>query len=255
MNNEIKKAMECYKQQNFEDAIASFESILNNDENNPHILNNIGLCYAKLALDDKAEEYYLKALSIDSKLVETYINLADIYFKNRVIPQCISLLENAVTFIPDNIALKHYLARVYIEDIRYDLAIDQLSEILDISPKNNDAYWDLGNIHYELGDYDSAISCYEQLLESIDDNSIMYYQTALAYEANDNIDKAISNYLKAIMYNEKFHPAYKKLGILFLARGENKDSIEYFNEYLKFDLPEEEKENIKNLINRTSIKD
>lgn len=255
MNNKIQEAIEYFNKENYTDAIASFEIALAEDENHPNILNNIGLCYAKMAQDDKAEEYYLKALSIDSNLVQTYINLTDIYFRAGRIAESISILENAVTFMPEEIGLKHCLARFYIEDVRYDIAIDQLSEILDISPKNTDAYWDLGNIYYEMGDYDSAISCYEQLLELVENNSIIYYQTALAYEANDNIDKAISNHLKAIMHNEKFHPAYKKLGILFLARGENQDSLEYFNDYLKFDLPEEEKENIRSIINRTSIKD
>lgn len=255
MNKKIEEAIEYFNKKQFEEAIASFEEALKEDENHPNILNNIGLCYANLAQDDKAEEYYLKALSIDPKLAQTYINIADVYFRNRKIAECITLLENAVTLMPQDVALKHYLARFYIEDVRYDLAIDQLSEVLDMSPKNIDAYWDLGSIYYEMGDYDSAISCFEQILEFVEDNSIIYYQTALAYEANDNIDKAISNYLKAIMHNEKFHPAYKKLGILFLARGEKEDALEYFNDYIKFDLPEEEKENIRDIINRTSIKD
>lgn len=255
MNNKIQEAIEHFNKEKYEDAIASFEIALAENENHPNILNNIGLCYAKMAQDDKAEEYYLKALSLDSKLAQTYINLTDVYFRSQRIVESITLLENAVTFMPEDITLKHCLARFYIEDVRYDLAIDQLSEILDISPKNTDAYWDLGNIYYEMGDYDSSIACYEQILELVENNSIIYYQTALAYEANDNIDKAISNHLKAISHNEKFHPAYKRLGILFLARGENKDSLEYFNDYLKFDLPEEERENIRNIVNRTSIKD
>ncbi len=66
-----------------------------------------------------------------------------------------------------------------------------------------------------------------------------------AYEANDEIDKALSNHLKAIAINQEFYPAYKKAGILFLARHDIEDAIEHFEDYLKFDLPEEEKDNIK----------
>ena len=73
---------------------------------------------------------------------------------------------------------------------------------------------------------------------------------AEAYEANDEIDKAISNYLKSIAVNDKFNPAYKKVAILFMARGDYTDAIEYFEEYLNLDIAEEEKVNVQNLIER-----
>ena len=130
--------------------------------------------------------------------------------------------------------------------------MDQLQEILDIDSENLDAYWDLGNIQFELGDYDSAAANYENVLEKVTDNAVLYYQTAITYEANDNIDKAISNHLKAISVNENFHPSYKKLGILFMARNDIESAVEYFNDYLNFDLPQDEKKNIEDLIKRIS---
>ena len=130
--------------------------------------------------------------------------------------------------------------------------MDQLFEILEIDADNVDAYWDLGNIQFEIGDYDSAIENYENVLDKVQDNAVLYYQTGITYEANDNIYKAISNHLKAISCNENFHPSYKKLGILFMARQDNESAIEYFEDYLQFDLPDEEKKTIKELIERIS---
>ena len=103
-----------------------------------------------------------------------------------------------------------------------------------------------------MGDYDSAVSNYENVLEKITENEVLYYQTAIAYEANDNVDKAISNHLKAISCNENFHPAYKKLGILFMARNDMESAVEYFEDYLKFDLPQDEKKSIEDLLKRIS---
>ena len=71
-----------------------------------------------------------------------------------------------------------------------------------------------------------------------------------AYEANDEVDKALSNYLKAIAHNDMFSPAYKKAGILFLARGDYDDAIEYFEDYMKLDIPDEEVDKIKELVER-----
>ncbi len=251
-NNNLAQALKYFKSEEYEKAAEEFLKVLEEDKNNPNILNNIGLCYSKLAKDDLAIEYFIKTLSINPKSVQTYINLSDVYFRNKNIIDAINLLENGVTLMPKEIALKHYLSRFYLEDCRYDLAMDQLFEILDIDENNTDAYWDLGNIQFELGDYDSAVENYENVLEKITDNAVLYYQTAIAYEANDNIDKAISNHLKAISANENFHPSYKKLGILFMARGDNESAIEYFQDYLNFDLPEDEKKSINEIITRIS---
>ena len=251
-NNNLAQALKYFKSEEYEKAAEEFLKVLEEDKNNPNILNNIGLCYSKLAKDDLAIEYFIKTLSINPKSVQTYINLSDVYFRNKNIIDAINLLENGVTLMPKEVALKHYLSRFYLEDCRYDLAMDQLFEILDIDENNTDAYWDLGNIQFELGDYDSAVENYENVLEKITDNAVLYYQTAIAYEANDNIDKAISNHLKAISANENFHPSYKKLGILFMARGDNESAIEYFQDYLNFDLPEDEKKSINEIITRIS---
>ena len=82
----------------------------------------------------------------------------------------------------------------------------------------------------------------------------MYYALAQAYEANNQIDKAISNYLKAIAVNDKFTLAYKKVGILFLAREDFEDAVEYFESYLDFDIPDEEKVSVQKLIDRVKAK-
>ena len=251
-NKDIEQALDLFKKAEYKQAIDAFNKLLEKDNNNPNILNNIGLCYMKLAEDEKASEYFIKALSFNPKAVQTYINLADVYYRNDNIIEGINLLENGVTLMPDEIALKHYLSRFYLKDCRYDLAMTQLFEILDIDSENLDAYWDLGNIQFELGDYDSAVDNYENVLEKITTNAVMYYQTAITYEAADNIDKAISNHLKAISCNENFEPSYKKLGILFMARGDKESAIEYFNDYLNFDLPKDEKKNIEDLILRLS---
>ena len=70
--------------------------------------------------------------------------------------------------------------------------------------------------------------------------------------SNDEIDKAISNYLKALSVNSQFHIAYKKLAILFYARGDKDDAAEYITDYLEFDLPKEEKEKAKELLSKFS---
>ena len=246
----VDKALEFYKEGKYNEAIDAFSAVLETEGDNAELYNNIGLCYANLGDDEKAEKYYLKALRVNPKLPQIYINLADIYYKQKDMAKGIDLMTGGICELPDNMVFRHYLARFYMEDAKLDLAIDELEAILEKQPENYDVYYDLGRVHFELGNYDCAIENFENVLEYKSENPLLYYTLAEAYGANDEIDKALSNYLKAIAHNENFAPAYKKVGMLFLAREDFEDAIEYFEDYANFDIPNEEKEKINALIER-----
>ena len=254
MEEKIKKALDLYKDGKYKEAIDVFSTILETEQDNAEVYNNIGLCYANLGDDDKAEKNYLKAQELNPKLPQVYINLADIYYKQKDMGSGIELMSQGIYELPDNLVLRHYLARFYMEDAKLDLAIDELETILEKQPENYDVYYDLARVHFELGNYACAIENFENVLEYKSENSLIYYALAQAYEANDEIDKAISNYLKTIAHNDAFSPAYKKVGILFFARGDFEDAIEYLEDYLNFDVPQEEKSKINELVERIKKK-
>lgn len=244
----VDKAIKLYNDGKYQEAIDAFSSVLEVCQDNAELYNNIALCYANLGEYEKAEKYYLKAQELNPKLAQVYINLADIYYRRKDMASGIGLVTTGLVELPDNLVLRHYLARFYMEDAKQDLAIDELVYVLEKQPDNYDAYYDLAKIYFEFGNYDSAIENLENVLEFKQDNELIYYYLAEAYQANDEIDKAISNFLKAIATNNKFAPAYKKVAILFLARGDYADAIEYLEDYMNLDISEEEKNSTAKLI-------
>ncbi len=248
MQDKIDKAIECFKKQDWNGAIDLFTSILEVDTDNAEIYNNLGLCYANIGEDEKAEKNYLKCIELNPQIPQCYINLVDIYYKQNRLGEGINILSYAIDMMPDDLIFRHYLARFYMEDAKGDLAIDELVYILEKQPDNYDAYYDLAKVYFEFGNYDSAIENLENVLEYKQDNELIYYYLAEAYQANDEIDKALSNFLKAIATNNKFSIAYKKAAILFMARGDYEDAVEYLEDYLNLDIAEEEKQNVNNLI-------
>lgn len=244
----VDKAIKLYNDGKYQEAIDAFSSVLEVCQDNAELYNNIALCYANLGEYEKAEKYYLKAQELNPKLAQVYINLADIYYRRKDMASGIGLVTTGLVELPDNLVLRHYLARFYMEDAKQDLAIDELVYVLEKQPDNYDAYYDLAKIYFEFGNYDSAIENLENVLEFKQDNELIYYYLAEAYQANDEIDKAISNFLKAIATNNKFAPAYKKVAILFLARGDYADAIEYLEDYMNLDISEEEKNSTAKLV-------
>ena len=141
------------------------------------------------------------------------------------------------------------LIRELIDNCKYDDALEQLEILQEEEPENFEVNYELARIYFELGDYNSAISNYEEVLEH-QQSAIMYYNLGMAYEANDEIDKAIGSYLKCLVANDKFSLANKKLGILFMARGDIDSAKEYFEDYLKCDIPEVEKVSVTSILDR-----
>lgn len=254
MKEKIDKALECFKNKDWNGAIDLFTSIIEVDTENAEVYNNLGLCYSNIGDEDKAEKNYLKCIELNPNIPQCYINLADLYYKQKRLGEGINILSFAIENLPDDIIFRHYLARFYMEDAKLDLAVDELLYILEKQPDNYDAYYDLAKVYFEFGNYDLAIENLENVLEFKQDNELIYYYLAEAYQANDEIDKAISNFLKAIATNNKFTLAYKKVAILFMARGDYEDAIEYLEDYINLDIPEEEKDGVNKLINSIKSK-
>lgn len=250
MSEKIDLAVKLFKEKKYKECIDAFSSVLETEPDNADVYNNMAVAYCNVGDIEQAEKFFLKSIELDPQLVQPYISLSDLYYKKGDIAHAIGTLERGSYENTDNILLCHLLARVYIEDQRWDMAIDELEKVLATQPDNYDAHYDMGRVYFEMGDYESAIAYFENVIEYKENNEFLYYYLAQAYEGNNEIDKAISNYLKAIAVNDKFHPAYKKVGIMFLARNDYKDALEYFSDYVNFDIPQEEKDSVGKLIER-----
>lgn len=110
--SQLDDAMHQFRRRDYQKALETFSTLLEQDNKNAHLYNNIGLCYAHLSQNEQAEEYFKKAVFLDDKLVETYINLADLYYKENRLWDAIEILQGAIAIIPDNAALRHYLGRI-----------------------------------------------------------------------------------------------------------------------------------------------
>jgi len=139
--------------------------------------------------------------------------------------------------------------RELIADCRYDDALEMLQIATEDEPDNADYNYELARIFMEMGNYPSAISNLELVADKTR-NYLVYFMLGEAYQADEQIDRAIGAHLKCLMLNEKFPLAYKKLGTLFLGRNDKASAIEYFEDYLKLDIPEDEKKQVKEILNR-----
>ena len=78
MKSKIEEALKLYNEKEYQKAIDIFSSILETNDDNAEIYTNIATRHLQLGDYEKAEKNYLKAQSLNPKLPQIYVNLADI---------------------------------------------------------------------------------------------------------------------------------------------------------------------------------
>ena len=77
------------------------------------------------------------------------------------------------------------------------LLIQDLEQVIKLSPKNVYAYFNMGNAYMLQGDYTSAISCYTSAIELKPDLAEAYYNRGLMYLRLGNKTLGVSDLSKA----------------------------------------------------------
>ncbi len=117
--------------------------------------------------------------------------------------EAISAYERSILLDPTRYTARFSLAEAYLENERYDDAVNAYQALSDASNDLDQddlaaAYAGLADTYNSMGRYDDAIKTSQTLLERFHDDPEGYYQLATAYDALGRHDEAIENYENAI---------------------------------------------------------
>ncbi len=144
----------------------------------------------------KAEEYYLKALQINSDLLSAL----------------------------------SYLAMFYTETNQIDKAIELAKKMLEINPKHANTHFTLGYIYRYVGMVDAAIDEMEKAVRS-DPHNPKYRSLIGTYSGNSNFHKALK--MTELYDTSPFTLGWK--GLLNRRLGNSEKALEYFDQTIKLD--------------------
>lgn len=164
---------------------------------------------------DDAMTYYQKAIQLDPKLIDAYLNLASIYKEKANYPEALTTLQTALKIDPANTKVKDVMAQIntdsstliYQQAIEkhnkgnYTAAIADYIRVLEINKSNPDVYISLGAAYQALKKTDEAINAYNKALELDKNNSSALYYLGSAYYNKKNYAKAKDLYEKALAVN------------------------------------------------------
>jgi superkiller protein 3 len=156
-------------------------------------LIGIAASYQSLNNNEKAIEYYKKAMELDSSNSELPYYIASIYANTND-------FEKAKTYI--DISLAKNSSNTQAKELSDYIKIKQTEGILADAVQK-----------YDEEKYKDAITLFDKVLKITPDNATVYYYRALTYDALNNYQKAISDYKSTLKYAPDMIIAYYSLGV------------------------------------------
>lgn len=195
----------------FDKALPEFEAALKNDPKSALANNSVGVGYLYTMNKEKdAEKFFKKAIELNKKYVDAYINLA--FYYNNYAPDAQKAKDYALTALK----IEPDVTGAFVELGDADLALGKLEEAVENYKKalsqekdNVLALRGLGLANFRLGKVDDAIEAHQNLLKLIPEHLDSYMALGEIYLSQGDIEKAEVNFKKAKVLAEKYDDLQK----------------------------------------------
>lgn len=209
----LENAYKAYNNNDFSKAIELYSSL---PESTDTLLGIAG-SYQSLKQEDKALEYYEKALALNPSNSDIAYSIGAIYANMENYEKAKSYFEKSLNLNSSNKMAKEGLSDMneiisqnsvieavkLIDAQKYQEALVILNKAILSNPKNPDAYYYKGSVYDAQNNPKLAIESYKKSLEYNKNQDVTYYLIAIDYE-NLNSPK------EALGYYKKFIEVYKQ---------------------------------------------
>ncbi|MBR5028897.1 MAG: tetratricopeptide repeat protein [Bacteroidales bacterium] len=153
---------------------------------------------------------------------------AELYYeRGRVLLQ-LDQVADAINSLSQAVSLKSgvekyhlLLADAYFRNGNVKESYSNLQEVLNINPKNIDAYMKIGEIALFSRDYDRSLESIDKALDIDNLNPKAYYMKGYLFLEKGDTTEAVRNLRKTIDIDNTYTGAYELLGLLFINRNDH----------------------------------
>jgi tetratricopeptide (TPR) repeat protein len=181
----------------------------------------------------KQIEYLKKAISMNKNDISVREILAGVYLREGRWDDAISQYKNLLNIKPDNSLALGELTKCYIKKKEFDNAIKISREMIKINPKEAQAYVSLGFSLEEKGLWSQAIQNYREAARIEPDNYPVRLKLAEAYEKNNMINSAIDEYKYIAEHSKEVELALLPLGDIYLKLKKYDAAIKCYREVIR----------------------
>lgn len=227
-----RKSYLLFTPKGFQDAIDYYNKAIETDSNFAPAYAGLGEVYSfigyyKMEVKEDYEDSYnksyeniLKALKLGANTNDTQRSLALSYLHLRRMNEAEAVARRVVELDPND-AESYYI--LWAASGR-DPESPYINKALELDPNLVVAHIGLGNAYLFKGNYVRATEHYKRAVELADSPQLHNY-LGTSLRTQGYLDKAASEYLKAIELDPNYSPAYMNLGATFLYMSKLGDSI------------------------------
>ena len=209
--------------EDYKKALRCFEEVLKKDPLNYRAYFQIGYCYDKLKIFDRAVSAYKKGLSIapeNENYEEVYYNLGVSYFELERYREGIEALKKVIEINPNRVDAFFNLATAYEKIDSLKMAIIYYKKVISLNPRYFEPLYNLGLIYlFDVKDYYKAKFFLERAKKIKPNDSNVFLSLGVVYENLKDYDRAINAFLKTVKLKPDNKIAYFKLGELYKKLG------------------------------------
>lgn len=181
--------------------------------------NNRGTAYMMANQPQAAREDFKKAIALNPKYPEPYVNIGMLEQKERHFEAALQSYGAALALDPADV--NAYLNRgfVYLQTGRLAEALGDFGRILQIDPRNELAYLNLGIAYSRMGKAGEADNAFDEALHIDPGFAAAYMNRGIADAATGHWDSALDDMNHAIRLSPDYAEGYFNRGIVYGATG------------------------------------
>ena len=160
-------------------------------------------------------------------------NLGTLLGRHGRFDEAITQLQQSLEMGPDCVEAHNNLGLALAGLGRFDEAIAEHQKALEIKPDSAEAHDDLGRTLAGRGQVDEAIAHYRKALEIEPDFATAHNNLGLALAGRGQIDEAIAHYRKALKTEPNFAEAHNNFGVVLGQSGRFDEAVSHFRQALK----------------------
>lgn len=251
---------------NYSLATETFERAIERGTKDSYAYYGLAKSYRACGIDDKAAEYYEKAISMEPERVEYSNEFAEFISSTQKtvdvktegqlaeIKEVTLTMDEADKVEADDTQHNKDLIAIGDENYKkknYDVSIRNYQDALKINPSDEVTLLKLGNIYKIKNDNKNAISFYKKSIVVNPNYADGWFNLGLGYASDNSNGKAKECFHHVITLNPNYSYAYYALGIAYEQDGNKKEALNNYKIFLTQtkdeDLAQIVQQKIKNL--------
>lgn len=181
-----------------------------------------------------AQVLYQEILADSPNHLDALYHLAKILAITGPIDKSISLIQKAITLIPQEPYFHFTLAEFYCQEQKFDQAFESYNKALTLDKDFFQARYKLATLVTHLHNYELAYEHYQYLLKQNINPHMIHNDLGNLYAHQSNQShQAITHYKKALEYKANYVEAHNNLGTIYSAHQEAELAIKHFKTALE----------------------